>query len=131
MVCWLVMDITLAWVSCSDPRGSPRREGGEVCVPCHSGTEVLLQQCTENHLCQFKGTECRPPAIVTAMMVTVSICSGLWHLLSLFPGLSISTYKLDKLLPPGFGRRKWMFPEVKRTAPGHTAGCVSMQVSRC
>lgn len=85
----------------------------KVYTPSHSSTEVLLKQCTENHLCHSKEWNAGLLQLLTTMMVTVSICSGLCPVLSLFPDLFIVTYKLGKLLPPGFGRRKWMFPEVK------------------
>lgn len=110
--CWLVMDITLAWASCSDPGGSPRRWGeGVNTIPFrHLGpTQAVLRKSPLS----FKGTECRSPAILTTTVITVSICSWLCHLLSLFPALFTITYKLGKLLPPGFRRREWMFPEVK------------------
>lgn len=119
--CELVVDLTVAWASCSGPRGSQRRWGEGMHTVTAAGRNTLSPyscRAQENHLCH-SGEEgawwerMQAPTIVIITIITVYICWGLCHLLKLFPGLFTITYQLGKLLLLGLGRRKWKFSEVK------------------
>ena len=116
----LVVDITLAWASCSAPRGS-RRRGGEkeraLTAPGRSTQTWRPYSCRarESHLFKWmEQTSCNSHNCDNNSLYLL----GLGHSLKLFPNIFTVTYRLGKLLLLGLGGRKWMFPEIKWIALG-------------